>query len=132
MPTFYDPTSCYTTYDPTCCCTTNATTTTSPILSGSINIAPNTITWTTNNKEQEEYIEKLEKHIDELEEDIEYFNGQLEEKEAKIEYLMAQIDDLNKNTANMDSHITYIEARLLALEDKVRNEMDRALAPATL
>ena len=125
MPPYYDSTGYCTT-------TTTATTTTSPTLSGSINIVPNSITWASNNKEQEEYIEKLEKHIDELEEDIEYFNEQLKEKDEMIGHLLNKKDELEKNMSNMDSHVTYIEARLQALEDKVRNEMDRALAPTAL
>lgn len=111
--------------------TTNAPTTAVNI--SAINMKPNTITWTTttNNKEQEEYVEKLEKHIDELEEDIEYFNKQLQEKDEIINNILSKNHELETNTANMDSHITYLEARLKALEDKT-NEMVRALASTAL
>ena len=85
-------------------------------LTNYINSAQNSITYTCS--KEEEYIEKLEKHIDELEEDIEYFNGQLKEKEEQINDLIVKVYSLNKDTANMDAHITYLEARLQALEEK--------------
>ena len=93
------------------------TTTGTPItkidLSG-LTITPNNITATYNGKDQEEYIEKLEKHIDELEEDIEYFNKQLQEKDDKIEYLMHRVDQLESDSANMNSRLIYLESRLIS------------------
>lgn len=88
-------------------------------ITSSINITPNNITWTYSNKEQEEYIEKLEKHIDELEEDIEYFNGQLQEKDVMIHDLIGKKDELEKDMSDMNCHIIYLEGRLKALEDKI-------------
>ena len=93
--------------------TTTGTSTGAPItkidLSG-LTITPSNITATYNDKD--EYIEKLEKHIDELEEDIEYFNKQLQEKDDKIEYLMHQVDQLESDSANMNSRLIYLESRI--------------------
>lgn len=104
--------------------TTTGTTTSTPInsldLSGftnSFNITPNTITWAYDNNK--EYIEKLEKHIDELEEDIEYFNKQLEEKNEHINTLESTVEALKNKSTNMDMHITYLEGRLKALEERI-------------
>lgn len=85
----------------------------------SFNMTPSNITMTYNGKEQEEYIEKLEKHIDELEEDIEYFNKQLQEKDDKIEYLMDRVDKLEADSATINSHRIYLESRMQILEGKV-------------
>ena len=98
--------------------TTTGTSTGAPItkidLSG-LTITPNNITATCcNSTQQDEYIEKLEKHIDELEEDIEYFNKQLQEKDDKIEYLMHQVDQLESDSANMNSRLIYLESRLIS------------------
>lgn len=97
--------------------TTTGTSTGAPItkidLSG-LTITPSNITATYNGKDQEEYIEKLEKHIDELEEDIEYFNKQLQEKDDKIEYLMHRVDQLESDSANMNSRLIYLESRLIS------------------
>lgn len=99
--------------------TTTGTSTGAPItkidLSG-LTITPSNITATCNGKD--EYIEKLEKHIDELEEDIEYFNKQLQEKDDKIEYLMHRVDQLESDSANMNSRLIYLESRLISLEDR--------------
>ena len=96
--------------------TTTGTSTGAPItkidLSG-LTITPNNITATCcNSTQQDEYIEKLEKHIDELEEDIEYFNKQLQEKDDKIEYLMHLVDQLESDSANMNSRLIYLESRI--------------------
>lgn len=100
--------------------TTTGTSTGAPItkidLSG-LTITPSNITATCNGKD--EYIEKLEKHIDELEEDIEYFNKQLEEKNDIIHYLLDKENKLETDSANMNSHIIYLESRLQILEGRV-------------
>lgn len=103
--------------------TTTGTSTGAPItkidLSG-LTITPSNIMATYNGTtQQEEYIEKLEKHIDELEEDIEYFNKQLQEKDDKIEYLMDRVDKLETDSATINSHRIYLESRMQILEDRV-------------
>lgn len=103
--------------------TTTGTSTGAPItkidLSG-LTITPSNVTCTYNGTQQEEYIEKLEKHIDELEEDIEYFNKQLEEKNDMIHYLLDKENKLETDSANMNSHIIYLESRLQLLEDRTK------------
>ena len=114
------------------CCTTGiytsgtSTTTgtytypTYPNIAGtSVTMSPSNITWTVNQGVEKEYVEKLEKHIDELEEDIEYFNEQLKEKDGMIHHLLDKKNELEKNISDMNSHVIYIEARLQALEDKI-------------
>ena len=114
------------------CCTTGiytsgtSTTTgtytypTYPNIAGtSVTMNPSNITWTVNQGVEKEYVEKLEKHIDELEEDIEYFNEQLKEKDGMIHHLLDKKNELEKNISDMNSHVIYIEARLQALEDKI-------------
>jgi peptidoglycan hydrolase CwlO-like protein len=83
-------------------------------LASSVYMTPSNITLKYNDTEQEEYIEKLEKHIDELEEDIEYINKQLQEKDDKIEYLMHRVDQLESDSANMNSRLIYLESRLIS------------------
>lgn len=97
-------------------CTTN-TTSTYPITS--VTMSPSNLTWTVGQGVEKEYVEKLEKHIDELEEDIEYFNEQLKEKDAMIRNLLDKTDELKKDMSDMNCHIIYLEGRLKALEDKI-------------
>ena len=115
------------------CCTTGiytsgTSTTTStytyptyPNIAGTstITMSPSNLTWTVGQGVEKEYVEKLEKHIDELEEDIEYFNNQLEEKDTVIYTLQHQTTELDKANKTMEAHITYLEGRLQALEDKI-------------
>ena len=84
-----------------------------------ITMSPSNLTWTVGQGVEKEYVEKLEKHIDELEEDIEYFNNKLEEKDAVIYTLQHQTTELDKANKTMEAHITYLEGRLQALEDKI-------------
>lgn len=97
--------------------TTTGTTGTYPITR--IAMTPSNLTWTVNEGVEKEYVEKLEKHIDELEEDIEYFNGQLQEKDVMIHDLIGKKDELEKDMSDMNCHILYLEGRLKALEDKI-------------
>lgn len=115
------------------CCTTGIYTTgtstttgtytypTYPNIAGTstITMSPSNLTWTVGQGVEKEYVEKLEKHIDELEEDIEYFNGQLQEKGTLISLLLDEKDKLEKDMSDMNCHIIYLEGRLKALEDKI-------------
>ena len=110
------------------CCTTGTYTTgtttgtyTYPNIVGTstITMSPSNLTWTVNEGVEKEYVEKLEKHIDELEEDIEYFNNKLEEKDATIYTLQHQVTELDKANKTFEAHITYLEGRLQSLEDKI-------------
>lgn len=117
------------------CCTTGTYTTgtstttgtytypTYPTITGTypttVTMSPTNITWTVDQGVEKEYVEKLEKHIDELEEDIEYFNGQLQEKDTMIHDLLDKKDELEKDMSDMNCHIIYLEGRLKALEDKI-------------
>ena len=136
MPTNIEDASTINSYTPTVYWSTTTGTNTNEWIkldpSGlSLNIAPSNITTTYNGKDQEEYIEKLEKHIDELEEDIEYFNKQLQEKDDMIHFLLDKENELKKKSSDMDLHISYLETRLNALEDRT-NEMVRTSAAAML
>lgn len=97
--------------------TTTGTTGTYPITR--IAMSPSNLTWTVGQGVEKEYVEKLEKHIDELEEDIEYFNNKLEEKDATIYTLQHQVTELDKANKTFEAHITYLEGRLQSLEDKI-------------
>lgn len=112
------------------CCTTGTYTTgtstttgtyTYPNITGTstITMSPSNLTWTVGQGVEKEYVEKLEKHIDELEEDIEYFNNKLEEKDATIYTLQHQVTELDKANKTFEAHITYLEGRLQSLEDKI-------------
>lgn len=108
--------------DPMYWSTTTGTTGTYPIRTISptaVTMSPTNITWTVGQGVEKEYIEKLEKHIDELEEDIEYFNNELQEKNDMIYNLLDKKDELEKDMSDMNCHIIYLEGRLKALEDKI-------------
>ena len=112
------------------CCTTGTYTTGTSTTTGTytypniigtstITMSPSNLTWTVGQGVEKEYVEKLEKHIDELEEDIEYFNNELEEKNTVIYTLQHQVTELDKAKKTTEMHITYLEGRLKALEDKI-------------
>lgn len=103
--------------------TTTGTSTGAPItkidLSG-LTITPNNITATCcNSTQQDEYIEKLEKHIDELEEDIEYFNKQLQEKDEMIHYLLDKTCELENKTHELETDSANMNTRLIYLESRI-------------
>jgi len=109
MPTYYEP---------TCCCTTTATTNTGPMLS-SLNITPTTITWASNNNEQKEYIEKLEKHIDELEEDIDFLDKMRQNMEGELAFHNEKISEFTTKISHLEDENTKLRDDLNNLYAKI-------------
>jgi peptidoglycan hydrolase CwlO-like protein len=97
---------------------TITTTTYNPIpkldLSGwnsAINITPNNITFACD-KEQKEYIEKLEKHIDELEEDIDFLDKMRKGTEDELAFHVEKIGEFTTKISHLEDENTKLRADL--------------------
>lgn len=72
---------------------------------------------TTVNK-YEEYSQKIDKHVDQLEEDIDFFNRKREEMECTITSLINRINELEKNTDDLKTYISWLEHRVDEWEER--------------
>lgn len=102
--------------------TTNATTTAASI---SWNTAVNPITINPVNiinplqEKMEQYVEKVEKHVDQLEEDIEFFNNKRMEQDDNIEYLMMENDKKDKTITELQIKIEILEKQITSLTNQL-------------
>ena len=71
------------------------------------------------NNDMKEYIEKTDKHIDELEEDIDFLNKKREELECEVYLNKSQLDELKKDRDYLMTKISDLETKIGNLEDKL-------------
>lgn len=78
-----------------------------------------------NTKQTKEYIDKLEKHIDELEVDIEFFNEERQKQDVKIEVLNDQIIGLVCENTRLTNEIKSLTADIASMHGMLNYYMER-------